>query len=160
MSLTLIIAIVVVVTLVLAALAIPRGKRDAVAVGARTPGAAGGDPEDLREAGLGWDDDSEARVVPRDQGITWPKMFDPRAGELSDAERLQLIEDLALVHAPWCVPILSKAYDEESSSEQRKAALRALTACDDDDARALLDRASNASEGGRSTIAASTQSAR
>lgn len=69
-----------------------------------------------------------AQVAEPDR-ITWPKQFDPKSGALDSAARLRLIEDLALLRAPWCVPILEQASREESDPAHRDAAQRALALC-------------------------------
>jgi hypothetical protein len=61
--------------------------------------------------------------------ITWTKQFDPSSAALDDDARLRLIEDLALLRAPWCVPILEQASREESDRAHRDAAQRALALC-------------------------------
>lgn len=66
----------------------------------------------------------------RDRGqLTWAKQFDSSSGPLSDEARLALIEDLALLRAPWCIPLLEQACHQESSSSHRIAAQRALALC-------------------------------
>ncbi len=58
--------------------------------------------------------------------ITWTRQFEPRSGSLDDAARLKLIEDLAMLRAPWCVKLLEKAATEEQIPANRAAAERAL----------------------------------
>lgn len=60
--------------------------------------------------------------------ITWPKEL---SGEsvLDDEARLQLIKDLGIVAAPWCVPLLERALEEETSETHVRAAQHALDAC-------------------------------
>jgi hypothetical protein len=60
--------------------------------------------------------------------IRWAKRFEPRDGAFDDATRLNLIRDLGIVRAPWGVPLLTQAYEEEPAVEHRRAALRALAA--------------------------------
>jgi hypothetical protein len=60
--------------------------------------------------------------------IRWSKRFEPRDGALDDATRLSLLRDLGIVRAPWGVPLLAQAYEEEPEIEHRRAALRALAA--------------------------------
>ncbi len=60
--------------------------------------------------------------------IRWSKRFEPRTGALDDATRLNLLRDLGIVRAPWGVPLLTQAYEEEPEIEHRRAALRALAA--------------------------------
>jgi len=61
--------------------------------------------------------------------IHWPQRFDPRAATLGDDARLQLLHDLGLLRAGWCVPILRQACEEESSPQHLSAARAALAAC-------------------------------
>ena len=75
------------------------------------------------------DYEGEARLVPRDPEITWPKLLTPTSA-LDEEARLRLINDLALVRAPWCVPILQKAFEEEQAPANRDAALAALKSCE------------------------------
>jgi hypothetical protein len=65
--------------------------------------------------------------------ITWTKQFDPSGRPLSDEARLRLIEDLALLRASWCIPLLDQACREETNSVHRTAAQRALALCRDHD---------------------------
>ncbi len=60
--------------------------------------------------------------------IRWSKRFEPRDGAFDDATRLNLLRDLGIVRAPWGVPLLTQAYEEELAAEHRRAALRALAA--------------------------------
>jgi hypothetical protein len=57
----------------------------------------------------------------------WAKQFEPRSGTLDDAARLKLINDLGMLRAPWCVPLLKRAYEEESDPANRVAAQAALS---------------------------------
>jgi hypothetical protein len=72
--------------------------------------------------------------------ITWPLQFNPSSA-LDDEARLKLIEDLALLRAPWCVPLLAQAYDEERKARHLRAVLRALDACRHETARTTFQRA-------------------
>jgi hypothetical protein len=63
------------------------------------------------------------------QRTTWTQQFEPRSGTLSDEARLKLINDLGLLRAPWCVPLLVKAYEEETDPRLRVAAELALARC-------------------------------
>jgi hypothetical protein len=63
------------------------------------------------------------------QCITWTQQFDPQSGILSDESRLRLIEDLGLLRAPWCIPLLEQACREESDPVHSAAARRALVLC-------------------------------
>jgi hypothetical protein len=130
MTLTVVVAGIIVITLALALMAIPLGRRKAVAVG--STGRSANDPEDWPEASSDWDDETQSRVIPRDPAITWPKQLDPRSKALDHTARLQLIEDLGLVHASWCVPILIRASTEETNEALRVAAQRALAKCRED----------------------------
>jgi hypothetical protein len=61
--------------------------------------------------------------------ITWLSQFDPNVGVLDDAGRMRLINDLALLRATWCIPLLEQACREESDPAHRAAAERALASC-------------------------------
>ncbi len=76
-----------------------------------------------------------AAQVAEPNRITWTKQFDPNSAALDDDARLRLIGDLALLRAPWCVPILEQASREESDPAHRDAAQRALTLCREADWR-------------------------
>ena len=128
MTLTVVVAAIIVLTLALALMAIPRGRRKAIAVGSSAERGAN-DPEDWSDVSSEWDDEPQTRVIPRDPAITWPKLLDPRSKALDDAARLRLIEDLAVVHAAWCVPILQQAYEEEHEPAIHRAAREALATC-------------------------------
>jgi hypothetical protein len=109
-----VIAIVIVVGAVIVYL-MSRGRaNDAVAVAAARP----------------YDDEGEARLIERDPEITWPRLFAPESKNLDDEARLHLINDLALVRAPWCLPILRKACEEEQEPAMRQAAHDAVAACE------------------------------
>jgi hypothetical protein len=69
------------------------------------------------------------------EGITWTHQFDPSSGTLSDESRLRLIDDLGLLRAPWCIPLLEQACREESDPAHSAAARRALALCRDQDVR-------------------------
>jgi len=99
----------------------------------------------------------EDRATQRD--IRWAKRFEPQDGAFDDATRLNLIRDLGIVRAPWGVPLLTQAYEEEPAIEHRRAALRALAAyrhpdtqptfelalrADDEEARAIAGTALSA----------------
>ena len=60
--------------------------------------------------------------------VRWSKRFESSGVALDDATRLSLLSDLGIVRAPWGVPLLTQAYEEEPASEHRRAALRALAA--------------------------------
>jgi hypothetical protein len=129
MTLTVVVAGIIIITLALALMAIPLGRRKAVAVGSGA-GRGANDPDDWPDASSDWDDETQTRVIPRDPAITWPKLLDPRSRTLDAAARLRLIEDLAVVHAAWCVPILQQACEEERDPVLRRAASNALVACE------------------------------
>jgi hypothetical protein len=65
--------------------------------------------------------------------ITWTQQFEPRSGSLSDEARLKLINDLGLLRAPWCVPLLAQAYEEETDPAHRVAVQLALARCSDEE---------------------------
>jgi hypothetical protein len=73
--------------------------------------------------------------------LCWAKRFAPRNGALDDSTRLGLIHDLGLVRAPWGVPLLVQAYDEEPDAAHRRAVLAALALYRHIDARAVFERA-------------------
>ena len=77
-----------------------------------------------------FDDEGEARLIERDPEITWPTLVAPESKTLDDEARLRLINDLALVRAPWCLPILRKACEQEREPAMRQAAHDAVTACE------------------------------
>jgi hypothetical protein len=68
----------------------------------------------------------EPLPVAEEPQIHWTKQFEPRSGRLSDEARLQLINDLGLLRAPWCLPLLTQAYEEEPDLTHRAAAQLAL----------------------------------
>ena len=59
----------------------------------------------------------------------WATQFAPRSGALDDAARLKLINDLGMLRAAWCVPLLERAYEEETLPANRVAAQAALARC-------------------------------
>jgi hypothetical protein len=61
--------------------------------------------------------------------IRWTKQFEPRSGALDDQARLRLINDLGMLRAPWCVPLLVQASEEETDPAHRVAAQLALARC-------------------------------
>jgi hypothetical protein len=117
MTLFVVIAIVLVVGAAIVYVLLRSGGERAVAV-----------PTDA--AAPGFYDEGEARLVERDPAITWPSLFDPGSTNLDEATRLRLINDLALVRAPWCVPILRRACEEEREPALRQAAHDAVAACE------------------------------
>ncbi|MBV8751086.1 MAG: HEAT repeat domain-containing protein [Candidatus Eremiobacteraeota bacterium] len=60
--------------------------------------------------------------------VRWAKRFASRDGALDDETRLNLLRDLGIVRAPWGIPLLTEAYDEETSREHRLQALSSLAA--------------------------------
>jgi hypothetical protein len=77
-----------------------------------------------------FDDEGEARLIERDPEITWPTLFEASSKNVDEAVRLRLINDLALVRAAWCVPILRRACEEEHEPALRQAARDAVAACE------------------------------
>ena len=103
-----------------------RARREPVPVAAR--------PQDDFEEGVVSDPvpiDDFAHVPPAadEPGIRWTKQFEPRSGALSDDARLRLINDLGMLRAPWCVPLLQQAFEEETDPAHRVAAQLALARC-------------------------------
>jgi hypothetical protein len=66
--------------------------------------------------------------------VRWTEQFEPRSGALDDAARLRLINDLGLLRAPWCVPLLVRACEEENDPAHRVAAQLALARCREENA--------------------------
>jgi hypothetical protein len=60
--------------------------------------------------------------------ITWTRALD-NSGTLDEDARQKLIADLQLIAAPWCVPLLERAVEEEHHEALRTAAERALEEC-------------------------------
>lgn len=116
--------LVLVVLAVLAAAFFGLTRRETAAVRAREPEVA----DDDRVVSDPVPVNGSAQVSEPDR-ITWTKQFDPRSGALDDAARLRLLEDLALLRAPWSVPILEQASREERDPAHRDAAQRALALC-------------------------------
>jgi hypothetical protein len=85
--------------------------------------------------------------------MCWAKRFAPRSGALDDSARLGLIRDLGLVRAPWGVPLLVEAYDEEPDAAHRRAVLAALALYRHLDARAVFERALRSDDEGERAIA-------
>jgi hypothetical protein len=61
--------------------------------------------------------------------VTWTEQFNPSSGALGDDARLRLIEDLGLLRAAWCVPLLEQACHQEFAPALRAAAQHALSCC-------------------------------
>ncbi len=74
------------------------------------------------------------------RSVTWPALIDPDAGQLSDAERLHVIEGLGLAGDARCASILHQAYAEEDD-ELRLAVVEALGTCEGDIVAPTLERA-------------------
>jgi hypothetical protein len=91
--------------------------------------------------------------------IRWSKRFEPRDGAFDGATRLNLIRDLGIVRAPWGVPLLTQAYEEEPAVEHRRAALRALAAYRHPDTQPTFDSALRADDEETRAIAANALSA-
>jgi hypothetical protein len=91
--------------------------------------------------------------------IRWAKRFEPRDGAFDDATRLSLIRDLGIVRAPWGVPLLTQAYEEEPAVEHRRAALRALAAYRHPDAQPTFELALRADDEESRAIAANALTA-
>lgn len=73
--------------------------------------------------------DAELEPAAAPAEIRWSKQFDARSGVLDDTARLRLIGDLGVIAKEWCVPLLSRAYEEERRPANRQAALISLAAC-------------------------------
>ncbi len=99
----------------------------------------------------------EDSATPRD--IHWSKRFEPRDGAFDDATRLSLIRDLGIVRAPWGVPLLTQAYEEEPAIEHRRAALRALAAYRHPDTQPTFELALRADDEESRAIAANALTA-
>jgi hypothetical protein len=54
---------------------------------------------------------------------------------------LSLLRDLGIVRAPWGVPLLTQAYEEEPAADHRRAALRALAAYRHPDTQSTFESA-------------------
>ena len=100
----------------------------------------------------------EDRPTPR-ADIRWSKRFEPRDGAFDDATRLSLIRDLGIVRAPWGVPLLTQAYEEEPAVEHRRTALRALAAYRHPDTQPTFELALRADDEESRAIAANALTA-
>src|ERR1700733_7058225 len=89
--------------------------------------------DDRIVAGPAKPDPGEADAAPADApGVPhgrWTQQFEPRSGALDDEARLRLINDLGMLRAPWCVPLLVLACEEETDPAHRVAAQLALARC-------------------------------
>jgi hypothetical protein len=89
--------------------------------------------------------------------VQWPLRVAPRSAPLDEEARARLLGDLALLRAPWCVPILAEAYAEEPSAALRRAALNALgTLSASDEARRVLAAAADSEDEDERAIAAAS----
>jgi len=70
-----------------------------------------------------------ATATASDTAPRWSKQFEPRAGKLDDAARLKLINDLGMLRAAWCIPLLERACREETNPTNKIAAQQALARC-------------------------------
>jgi hypothetical protein len=59
----------------------------------------------------------------------WATQFEPRSGRLDNAARLKLINDLGMLRAAWCIPVLEQAFEDERDITLRTAAQVALERC-------------------------------
>jgi HEAT repeat protein len=91
--------------------------------------------------------------------IRWAKRFEPHDDAFDDATRLSLIRDLGIVRAPWGVPLLTQAYEEEPAVEHRRAALRALAAYRHPDTQPTFELALRADDEETRAIAANALTA-
>lgn len=91
--------------------------------------------------------------------IRWAKRFEPRDAAFDDTTRLNLIRDLGIVRAPWGVPLLTQAYEEEPAIEHRRAALRALAAYRHPDTQSTFELALHADDEESRAIAANALTA-
>ena len=91
--------------------------------------------------------------------IRWSKRFEPRDGAFDDTTRLNLLRDLGIVRAPWGVPLLTQAYEEEPIAEHRRAALRALAAYRHPDTQSTFELALRADDEETRAIAANALTA-
>jgi hypothetical protein len=74
----------------------------------------------------------------------WTALVTDDHGVLDADARIRLLADLGIVRAPWCVPIIVRAYDEERDPAVRRAALEALSGFRNSPAaRAALERATS-----------------
>jgi HEAT repeats len=67
---------------------------------------------------------------------------------------LNLLRDLGIVRAPWGVPLLTQAYEEEPDVDHRRAALRALAAYRHPDTQSTFESALRADDDESRAIAA------
>lgn len=67
--------------------------------------------------------------------VPWPQRIDDSAIDLDPQSKMELIERLGLIGAPWCEEILKQADSEESEPTLRRAIAFALADCH----QAMLD---------------------
>jgi hypothetical protein len=80
-------------------------------------------------------DEIEREVPAVDEpAVRWTKQFEPQSGALSDETRLRLINDLGMLGASWCIPLLMQAYDQETDPAFRVSAQLALRRCQEREA--------------------------
>jgi hypothetical protein len=85
---------------------------------------------------------AEAPAEPVSPPVVWTTLVTEDQSVLDADARIRLLADLGIVRAPWCVPILIRACDEERDPNVRRAALEALSGFrNSPEARAALDRA-------------------
>ncbi|HEX3464407.1 MAG TPA: hypothetical protein VHS78_10210 [Candidatus Elarobacter sp.] len=118
--------LVLVVLVALAGAFVMLTRRDAAAVPAARNDGLGDEEEGIVSEPVPVN--GTAHVAEPDR-ITWTRQFDPHSGPLDDAARLRLIEDLGMLRASWCVPLLEQACREETDPAHREAAQRALASC-------------------------------
>ena len=92
-------------------------------------------------------------TAPRRHDIRWARRFEPEDESFDDATRLNLLNDLGIVRAPWGVPLLAQAYEEEPNVEHRRAALRSLAAYRHPDTQGTFDVALHSDDEEERTIA-------
>lgn len=92
-------------------------------------------------------------TAPRRHDIRWARRFEPEDESFDDATRLNLLDDLGIVRAPWGVPLLAQAYEEEPNVEHRRAALRSLAAYRHPDTQGTFDVALHSDDEEERTIA-------
>ena len=92
-------------------------------------------------------------LTARRHDIRWARRFEPADASFDDATRLSLLKDLGIVRAPWGVPLLAQAYEEEPDAEHRRAALRSLAAYRHPDTQGTFDVALHSDDEEERTIA-------
>ncbi len=97
-------------------------------------------PGEATTAGAPGEPHPSAAPISFARTITWPAIVDPDAGQLSQAERLRVIEGLGIAGDTWCASVLRRAFEEEDD-ELRIAAVEALGTCEGDEVGPTLERA-------------------